>query len=63
LIEPGWVEVKFEVTKRNETFKMAEMDKLLNEEIDDRVTQNLWACYVKHEGNLQKEDCSKEIKT
>jgi hypothetical protein len=55
-----WAQVKREVAKENKTLTMAEVERLMNEELD-RVTQEDWACCVRHAENLQEEDFAKEI--
>jgi hypothetical protein len=45
--------------KENKTLTMAEVERLMNEELG-RVTQEDWACYVRHAENLQGEDFAKE---
>jgi hypothetical protein len=39
------VSSKTEVAKKNRTFTMAEVERLMNEELE-RVAQEDWACYV-----------------
>jgi hypothetical protein len=50
--------VKWEVAKKNKTFKMAEVEILMNEELD-KSTGGDWASCVRHAKNLQGTDFEK----
>jgi hypothetical protein len=58
-IELIWAQVKAEVAKNN-TFKMADVEKLAHAAID-AVTQNDWEKCVEHAEKIQNEDNEKEI--
>ena len=53
-------QVKYAVTCRNNTFKIADVERLVNEELDN-VTQEQWAFCVKHAVLLQENNFVKEI--
>ncbi|KAF0751470.1 piggyBac transposable element-derived protein 4-like [Aphis craccivora] len=59
-IELIWAQVKAEVAKNNNTFKMADVEKLAHAAID-AVTQNDWENCVAHAEKIQNEDNEKEI--
>ncbi|XP_050064650.1 uncharacterized protein LOC126553545 [Aphis gossypii] len=59
-IELIWAQVKAEVAKNNNTFKMADVEKLAHAAID-AVTQNDWKKCVEHAEKIQNEDNEKEI--
>ena len=54
-IELVWAQVKRAVARRNNTFKIADVERLVNEELDN-VTQEQWASCVKHAEQLQEDD-------
>jgi hypothetical protein len=53
-----WAEVKCDMEKKNKTFTKAEVEKLMNENINS-VTQEMWVSCTKHAENLQEEGYSK----
>lgn len=59
-IELVWARIKTEVADRNNTFKLADVERLMNDAID-RVTVDDWKNCVKHAERLQDEDFRKEI--
>ncbi|XP_015379884.1 PREDICTED: uncharacterized protein LOC107173741 [Diuraphis noxia] len=59
-IELIWAQVKGEVAKKNNTFKMADVEKLAHAAMD-AVTQEDWQKCVAHAEKIQDEDNSKEI--
>ncbi|XP_025191681.1 uncharacterized protein LOC112591937 [Melanaphis sacchari] len=59
-IELIWAQVKAEVAKNNNTFKLADVEKLAHTAID-AVTQNDWKKCVEHAEKIQNEDNEKEI--
>jgi len=56
--------VKREVASRNSTFKLADVEVLINEALD-KVTKQDWAKCVKHAEDIQEADfqkqCSRDI--
>lgn len=59
-IELLWAQIKKGVANRNKTFKLKDVEKLMNEEID-KVTQANWENCVRHAEKLQEEDFMKEV--
>lgn len=59
-IELIWAQVKGEVAKKNNTFKMADVENLAHAAMD-AVTQEDWQKCVAHAGKIQEEDNSKEV--
>ncbi|KAL4107543.1 hypothetical protein QTP88_017874 [Uroleucon formosanum] len=59
-IELIWAKVKGEVAKNNNTFKMADVEKLAHVAMD-AVTQEDWKKCVAHAEKIQNEDNEKEI--
>ncbi|KAL4153955.1 hypothetical protein QTP88_001788 [Uroleucon formosanum] len=59
-IELIWAKVKGEVAKNNNTFKMADVEKLAHAAMD-AVTQEDWKKCVAHAEKIQNEDNEKEI--
>uniref|UniRef100_A0A2S2NKR6 Tc1-like transposase DDE domain-containing protein n=1 Tax=Schizaphis graminum TaxID=13262 RepID=A0A2S2NKR6_SCHGA len=59
-IELIWAKVKGEVAKNNNTFKMADVEKLAHAAMD-AVTQEDWAKCVAHAEKIQNQDNEKEI--
>ncbi|PSN44899.1 hypothetical protein C0J52_06180 [Blattella germanica] len=59
-IELIWAQVKGYVAERNNTFKMADIEVLLNEAINS-ITIAAWEKCVKHAEKLQEDDFAKEI--
>jgi hypothetical protein len=55
-----WSQVKRELARKNKTFKISEVEGLMNEELG-RVTEENWASCVRHAENLQEEDFAEEI--
>lgn len=58
-IELIWAQVKREVASKNSTFKIADVERLAHEALDN-VTQQDWAKCVRHAVNLQEADYDKE---
>lgn len=58
-IELIWAQVKGDVAKKNVSFKIADVEKLVNEALD-AVTVDSWKKYVSHCKKLQEEDFIKE---
>jgi hypothetical protein len=52
--------VKGEVAQLNNTFRLSNVERLMNEAID-RFTKDDWISHVRHAEQLQKEDLHKEI--
>jgi hypothetical protein len=52
--------VKREVAKKNKTFKISDVERLVNEELD-KVTQADWTFCVYHAVKLQEDDYAKEL--
>jgi hypothetical protein len=48
-----WAQAKWEATSKNKTFKISDMQRLANEELD-KVTQADWASCVHHTVKLWK---------
>lgn len=59
-IELIWAQVKREVAKKNTTFKISDVERLVHDELD-KVTCEDWARCVRHVEKLQEEDFEKEI--
>ncbi|XP_008180356.1 uncharacterized protein LOC103308558 [Acyrthosiphon pisum] len=59
-IEFIWVQVKSEVATKNTTFKIADVEKLTHEAIEN-VTVDNWKKCVEHAERVQKEDAEKEL--
>lgn len=59
LIEFIWAQVKDEVATKNMSFKISDMEKLVNEELD-AVTVDNWKRYASHCEKLQNEDFIKK---
>lgn len=57
-IELVWAQVKNEVATKNNTFKIADVEKLLHEAISNVSIEN-WQKCVKHAEHLQDEDLKK----
>lgn len=57
-IELIWAQVKGEIAAKNNTFKMADVEKILNEAIDHVTTED-WKKCVRHAENLQNDDLAK----
>jgi hypothetical protein len=55
-----WTQEKWEVAKKNKITTMAEVERLMNEELD-RVAQEDWASGVRQAENLEEENFEKEI--
>jgi hypothetical protein len=56
-----WDQVKLDVGRKNKTFKISDVERLVNEELD-KVTQVGWASYVHCAVKLQDDDdYSKEL--
>lgn len=58
-IELVWAQVKGEVASKNNTFKIKDVERLLNEALDN-VTIEDWASRVRHAEKLQNEDFERE---
>jgi transposase len=59
-IELIWAQVKSEVAKKNNTFKMVDVERLTNEALDS-VSKSDWEKCVEHAEKIQDEDYEKEI--
>ena len=59
-IELVWAQVKREVAKKDSTFTLTDVDRLMSEELYN-VTQAQWASGVRHAGKHQGDDFLKEI--
>ncbi|XP_060845982.1 uncharacterized protein LOC132925616 [Rhopalosiphum padi] len=59
-IELIWAQVKRQVAKNNNTFKMVDIERLTNEALD-AVTKEDWENCVRHTEKLQESDHRKEI--
>jgi transposase len=59
-IELIWAKIKGEVASKNNTFKLADVERLTHETIDSVSTED-WATRVRHSERLQEEDYEKEI--
>ncbi len=59
-IELIWAQVKGEVAKKNNTFKMVDIERLTHEALD-AVTVDDWKKCVSHAEEIQIEDNKKEI--
>ena len=59
-IELVWAQVKREVAEKYSTFTLTDVERLMNEELDN-VTQAQWASCVRHAEKLQEDDFFKEI--
>lgn len=59
-IELIWAQVKGKVGERNKSFKLADVQKLLHEELDN-ITAEDWRKCVKHTENIIKSDFEKEL--
>ncbi|KAL4119466.1 hypothetical protein QTP88_012273 [Uroleucon formosanum] len=59
-IELIWAQVKNEVAKKNNTFKMVDVERLTNEALDS-VSKSDWEKCVEHAEKIQDEDYEKEI--
>lgn len=60
-IELIWAQIKRGITERNIKFKIADVEKIMKEEVDKVIVEN-WAEYVRHSEQLQEEDFVREIK-
>lgn len=59
-IELVWAQVKSYVGERNNTFRIADVDRLTHEAVDS-ITTSAWADCVRHAERLQEEDYDREI--
>lgn len=59
-IELIWAQIKNEVASKNKTFKIADVEKLTHEAIENVTLQNCKS-YVEHAEKIQKEDAEKEL--
>lgn len=59
-IELIWAQVKRQVATKNNTFKMADIERLTHEALD-AVTKRDWENCVRHAEELQESDNRKEI--
>ena len=59
-IELIWAKVKREVAERNNTFRLADVERLMNEALD-RVTREDWVSRVARVEKLQDDDYLKEV--
>lgn len=59
-IELIWAQMKGYVAERNNTFKIAEVEKLTNEAIES-ISTSAWENCVRHAEHLQEEDYRREI--
>jgi hypothetical protein len=55
-----WDQVKLEAAKKNKTFKISDVERLVNGELD-KVTQVDWAACVHCAVKLQDDDYAKEL--
>ena len=60
LIELIWAKVKREIADRNTTFRLAVVEKLMHEAIDN-TTQEDWISRVRHAEQLQEDNFHKEV--
>ncbi|KAL4084185.1 hypothetical protein QTP88_028015 [Uroleucon formosanum] len=59
-IELIWAQVKSEMAKKIDTFKMVDVERLTNEALDS-VSKSDWEKCVEHAEKIQDEDYEKEI--
>lgn len=59
-IELVWAQIKNEVASKNHTFKIADVEKLTHEAIQNVTIEN-WKRCVEHAENIQKQDIEKEM--
>jgi len=59
-IELIWAQVKNEVAKKNNTFKMVDIERLTHEALDSVTVQD-WEKCVRHAETIQSQDYEKEI--
>lgn len=61
-IELIWAQVKRDIASKNKTFKIADVEQLANEALDN-ITVEDWANCVRHAEKLQEEDFEKQCAT
>lgn len=59
-IELIWAKVKGEVADQNSTFRLADVERLIHQSLDNVTVQD-WVSRVAHTENLQEEDFRKEV--
>ncbi|XP_050056261.1 uncharacterized protein LOC126549904 [Aphis gossypii] len=59
-IELIWAQVKNEVAKKNNTFKMVDIERLTHEALDSVTVQD-WEKCVRHAETIQSQDYEKEV--
>jgi len=59
-IELIWAQVKNEIAKKNNTFKMADIERLTHEALDSVTVQD-WEKCVRHAEAIQSQDYEKEV--